>query len=226
MRIVSKILGAFVKTKKAVPAQVVERTEKAINSTFQKAQEAFGGTLKGVRNDIAIYNCGSQTVFARLGNDGLFHTLKSKQICKPAITEDGRLWRRRLDYSFTNTLNGENVRKTICNDRLYSKGGRRLLLKDRRVWYDAQNAINGHYIHRLPVGSHAQYDIANGKYFKNIKATDRSGRMAGEVGTLAYLNGRLSTIRTDLWSYNPALKVDDDIRRMVGTAGFLNPKFM
>lgn len=206
MKILSKILGAAVKAKNPVLPQVVGRTEKVASSTLQKAQEVFGGALKGVRNDIAIYDRGSQTVFARLGNDGRFHNLKSKRICEPVITDDARLWCRRLDYSFTNTLDGQNVMKTICNDRLYNQTGQKLLLKERQVWYDAPNAINGHYTNRLPYYSHARYDVVNGKYFKNIDATNCSGRMAQESGTLTYANGLLLTNRTHLWSHNPVLK--------------------
>ena len=228
MSIISKTLGLGAKVVRPVADEAVQQAGKVVDPILQKAQETFGDVLlKGVRGDIAVLSRGmssdAPTIFARIGKDGSLQPLKTRVLCKPVELGDGTLLRRRLDYSMTNTLDGQQVQKTIFNDRLYNRGG--LAKKSRLVAYDAPNACNGHYTNRLPYTSHTEYDIVNGKFYKTIESTSRPTRRGGVSGTLTYENGHLTPQITERWSYNPNLR-GDDIRRKVGTAGFLNPNFM
>ena len=229
MSIISKTLGLGAKVVRPVADEAVQQAGKVVDPILQKAQETFGDVLlKGVRGDIAVLSRGmssdAPTIFARIGKDGSLQPLKTRLLCKPVELGDGTLLRRRLDYSMTKTLDGQQVQKTIFSDRLYNRG--ELAKKSRRVVYDAPNACNGHYTSTLPYGSNTEYDIANGKFYKYIEATSHSNpRKGGVSGTLTYENGHLTPQITERWSYNPNLQ-GDDIRRKVGTAGFLNPKFM
>lgn len=226
MSIVTQVLGIGAKCARPVLAEVP--VKKMVNPILQKAQEAYGNVvLKGVRGDIAVLTRGTEsspTIFARIGKDGTFHNLKERFLYKPFKLDDGRILRRRLDLSMTKTLDGQQVQKTVYNDRLYNLG--KLINKEKKVVYDAPNACNGHYTERLPYIGRASYDISNGTYSKYIEATASPGRrIAGEKGSLLYKNGHLTIPKTEHWSYNPNLQ-GDDIRRKVGTAGFLDPKFM
>ena len=229
MSIISKTLGFGSKVVRLATEGAFQHSGKAVNPILQKAQETFGDVLlKGVRGDVAVLSRGissdAQTIFARIGKDGTLHPLKTRVLCKPFELGDGTLLRRRLDYSMTKTLDGQQVQKTIRNDRLYNHHW--LTNKSRLVEYDAPNVINGHFTDGLPYTSRAVYDIENGKFYKTIESTSHSNpRKGGVSGTLTYENGHLTPQITERWSYNPNLR-GDDIRRIVGTAGFLNPKFM
>lgn len=214
MGIISKTLGLGAKVVRPVAEEAVQQAVKVVNPILQKAQETFGSVLlKGVRGDIAVLSRGidAPTIFARIGKDGALQPLKTKVLCKPVKLENGNLWRRRLDYSMTKTLDGQQVQKTIFNDRLYNRGG--LVKKSRVVAYDAPNIVNGHHTERLPYTSREEYDIANGKFYKHIFATSRPNRTAGVSGTLTYKNEHLTPQITKRWSFKPYL----------GTAGLLNP---
>ena len=230
MSLISNVFKVAAKTARPVAAEVVPAAKNVVNPVLQqKAQETFGSVLlDGVRGDIAIIRTGitsdSPTIFARIGKDGTFETLKRRIVCKPSKLNDGSILRRRLDYSGTKTLDGEVVLKSIINDRWYNQGG--LTYKIRRGSYDAQNAFNGNYTWRLPYTSRTEYDITNGTYNKYIEAaSEKTHRIAGEQGSLSYENGHITISKIERWAHNQNLQ-GDDIRRTVGTAGFLNPKFM
>lgn len=228
MGIISKTLGLGAKVVRPVADAAVQQAGKVVNPILEKAQETFGYTLKGIRGNIAI-SCpdspfgSSITIFSRLGKDGKFHALKERILYHPYLLEDGQIVRRRLDFSLTNALDGQQVQKTIRSDRLYNQDG--LTMKMRDVSYHAPNPFNGNYTEAIQGGCREKYDIVNGKFYKTIESTSRPTRKGGVSGTLTYENGHLTPQITERWSYNPNLR-GDDIRRIVGTAGFLNPKFM
>lgn len=199
----------------------------AISEVAQKSskvadlvKDTFGNlaVLNGIRGDIAVIKPSyGNTIFARIGKDFTLKPLKTKQICIPTKLSDGRIVRRRLDYSPVKTLDGQQVQKVVRTDRLYSHS--ELVNKSRVVNYNAPNAINGHYTNMLPYSSHAEYDISNGTYHLYKQSTSRPIRSVGEKGTLAYKNGHLTTQRTERWVSNPNFQVND-IRGKIGNVGF------
>ena len=80
----------------------------------------MGGDIAVIRRGTAT---NSQTIFARIGKCGELHTLKTKTLYKPYKLDNGNVLRRRIDTSMTKTLDGQDVQKTIRNNRLYNQDG-------------------------------------------------------------------------------------------------------
>ena len=187
--IVSKIIGNTPKIASKAAATFSNAAE-TVKPVVGKAVKNVSGTLRGIRGDVAVIDQGEKTIFARLDKDGALRALKTKIKYQPVELPNGVILRRRLDLVPTKTMNGKNALKEISLDKLYENNN--LISKTRNVKYFGANGFNGNYTKQLNGGSHAVFDIKEGKYENLIEASGLSGRKAIEKGTLAYKNGKIT----------------------------------
>lgn len=175
---------------KLTPAGKLSETS---NPVFAKARKTFGTRLHGVRGDIAIFDSkkGKATEFAKLGEDGLFHHLKTKYIYDPITKKKGRTLCTRYDEIETQTRDGDNVIKTRFLERLYD-GGKNLIKHIKRISYYAQGDKKGSAPVKVNGFSYLEYDYLNRTFQKMISSTgNHNGRTAIESGVLSLNNGNI-----------------------------------
>ena len=172
--------------------------EEELSPVVKEARKTFGKSLHGVRGDIAIFDSknGKATEFAKLGDDGVFHHLKTKYVYKPILKKKGMKLCSRYDEIETKSLEGENVLKMRTLERLYD-GGRNLVKKIKRIAYYAKENEGNVDLVRVNGSSFLEYDYSKGTFHKLISSTGKNnGRTALETGVLSLDNGNLVTQTT------------------------------